>query len=220
MRIVAGNADIWTMEAPSSPTTGGGTNQTFVTSSSFNEIQPNYAPGGNLIAYASDRNGVAQIYAIAPSGGTEPGTRITSSAADDTHPAYSPDGVRLAFAHAGSGIQTTDAQITSGVDAVNDANPDWQPTAPSNTTLPVISGSAAAGGTLFASTGTFAGSASSYAYQWLRCDSAGNNCADISGATSSSYLVVAGDVAKRLRVRVTASGTQRLDAPRPRTPPR
>ena len=88
-----------------------------------------------------------------------------------------------------------------------DTNPDWQPTAPTNTTLPVITGNAAQGGTLFASTGTFGGSATSFAYQWLRCDTDGNAAATSPAPTASSYAVVAADVGNRLRVRVTASGT-------------
>lgn len=200
------NADLWVMDAPTDPSLSGagGTNQLQLTTTASNESQPNYNPAGTRIAYASDEIGPAQrqIYSITTSGASK--TRITNLIADDTHPAYSPDGVRLAFARAGSGIQTTDVPLTS---IGTDANPDWQPTAPTNTTLPVISGSAAEGGTLFASTGTFAGSASSYAYQWLRCDSDGNLCADISGATASSYVAVASDVGRRLRVRVTASGS-------------
>ena len=207
-RTALANADIWIMDAPTDPATGGGGNQQQVTTAPSNEIQPNYSPAGTRIAYASDRHSLTerQIYSIATSGGAE--TRITSSATDDTRPAYSPDGVRLAFARAGSGIHTTDTQITT---TATDANPDWQPTAPTNTALPVITGNAAQGGTLFSSTGTFGGSATSFAYQWLRCDPDGNVCADISGATASSYNVVADDVGNRLRVRVTASGYQRVD---------
>ena len=129
---------------------------------------------------------------------------MTNTSTDDAWPAYSPDGVRLAFARAGSGIHTTDAQLTA---TGTDTNPDWQPTAPTNTTLPVITGNAAQGGTLFSSTGTFGGSATNFAYQWTRCDTDGNACGDIAGADASSYLVVAADVGSRLRVRVTASGT-------------
>ena len=131
-------------------------------------------------------------------------TRITTSSTDDTHPAYSPDGVRIAFARAGSGIHTTDAQITT---VATDTDPDWQPTAPTNTTLPVISGNESEGGTLFASTGTFAGSASSYAYQWLRCDAGRRQLRGHLRRHRVLVHVVSADVGRRLRVRVTASGS-------------
>ena len=44
-----------------------------------------------------------------------------------------------------------------------------------------------------------------YAYQWNRCDTAGNNCAAITGATAQTYTVAAADVDKTLRVTVTAT---------------
>ena len=94
-------------------------------------------------------------------------------------------------------------ELTSGA---TDANPDWRPAPPSNTTLPIISGNTAEGGILFSSTGNFT-SASSYAYQWLRCDADGNNCVDISGATGSSYTLTGSEVGKRIRVRVTGTGS-------------
>src|SRR5204862_6948273 len=80
--------------------------------------------------------------------------------------------------------------------------------APSNTAAPTISGTTRHGQTLTANNGTWTGTASlSYAYQWRRCDSAGNACADIAGATSASYQLTASDVGKTLRVQVTASNT-------------
>jgi hypothetical protein len=77
--------------------------------------------------------------------------------------------------------------------------------APSNTSLPSISGSARDGSTLTASHGSWTGSPTSYAYQWERCDAQAGNCASIAGATSQRYTVQTGDVASRLRVQVTAS---------------
>ena len=59
--------------------------------------------------------------------------------------------------------------------------------------------------TLSASTGTWSGSPTSFAYQWRRCNTSGSGCADIGSATSSSYLLVAADVGSTLRVRVTAT---------------
>lgn len=83
--------------------------------------------------------------------------------------------------------------------------------APKNTAEPRISGSPSAGSTLTTTSGDWTGTAPiDYAYQWVRCPTSGgkadgSDCATISGATTSAYVVGSGDVGKRLRVRVTAS---------------
>jgi hypothetical protein len=79
------------------------------------------------------------------------------------------------------------------------------PGAPSNTAVPVVSGSAQQGQTLTTSRGSWSGSPTSYAYQWQACDSSGASCANIGGATSSSYTLGAGDVGHTIRSVVTAS---------------
>ncbi len=80
--------------------------------------------------------------------------------------------------------------------------------APTNTALPSVTGVVRVGATLSASTGTWTGAQPiTYAYQWLRCDSAGNNCSAISGATTSKYALKSIDRAHRLRARVTATNT-------------
>ena len=61
------------------------------------------------------------------------------------------------------------------------------PPAPTNTVPPSVSGSAVAGETLSASTGTWTESPTSYAYQWQDCNSSGEGCSSVSGATASSY---------------------------------
>jgi hypothetical protein len=81
---------------------------------------------------------------------------------------------------------------------------------PSNTAEPRISGSATVDSTLTASQGSWTGSPTSFAYQWVRCPRDGGlptgaNCAAIGGASTSSYVVASADVDHRLRVRVTAS---------------
>ena len=82
---------------------------------------------------------------------------------------------------------------------------------PVNTAEPTITGSPAQGQTLTAAPGTWTSEATpTFAYQWLRCPASGgaadgSDCASIDGATTTSYVVAAGDVGFRLRVRVTAT---------------
>src|SRR5206468_3009294 len=78
--------------------------------------------------------------------------------------------------------------------------------APSNQSLPVLSGSPVVGQTLSASAGSWSGTAPiTYTYQWQGCDSSGGSCVAISGATGASYVVASGDLGSTLRVVVTAS---------------
>ena len=79
------------------------------------------------------------------------------------------------------------------------------PLAPTNTAPPTISGSAQQGKTLTEAHGAWTGNPTSYAYQWLRCDSTGANCVAISGATVQTYVLVAADVGRTIRVQETAS---------------
>jgi len=78
-------------------------------------------------------------------------------------------------------------------------------TAPKNTALPAISGIAQVGRNLTASSGTWTGSPTSYAYQWQSCDSVGANCAAITGATTSTRLLATSDQGHTLRVIVKAT---------------
>ena len=75
---------------------------------------------------------------------------------------------------------------------------------PPNTQPPAITGQAVVGQTLNASQGTWTGTGLTFAYQWRRCDTAGAQCADISGATATTYALVAADAGKTIRVEVTA----------------
>jgi serine protease len=78
---------------------------------------------------------------------------------------------------------------------------------PANTSLPSISGTPQDGQTLSASSGTWSGSPTSYAYQWQRCDSSGAACGDVTSATSSGYTVSSADVGATLRVVVKATNS-------------
>jgi len=79
--------------------------------------------------------------------------------------------------------------------------------APSNTSIPTISGIAEYGETLTASTGSWQYSPTSYSYQWMRASTSGGSYSNISGATSSSYIPVADDISQFLKVTVTAANT-------------
>ncbi|MET0603657.1 MAG: RHS repeat-associated core domain-containing protein [Baekduia sp.] len=76
---------------------------------------------------------------------------------------------------------------------------------PGNTALPTISGTAKDAQTLTATNGTWSGSPTSYAKQWQRCDSAGANCTNISGATAATYVLTSADVGSKIKVKVTAT---------------
>ena len=77
--------------------------------------------------------------------------------------------------------------------------------APTNTAVPAISGTTTQGQAAKPSNGSWSGSPTSYAYQWQSCDSAGNNCTNISGAITSSYTLSSADVGHTIRAVVTAT---------------
>lgn len=79
-------------------------------------------------------------------------------------------------------------------------------TAPVNSFLPAVTGSATTGSVLGATTGTWTGSAPiTYTYQWRRCGVAGSACVSIPGATSASYVVQTTDLGATITVAVTAT---------------
>jgi len=78
------------------------------------------------------------------------------------------------------------------------------PSKPTNTTAPTVSGMSAVGQTLTAAKGTW-DNAVAYRFQWQRCLSA-DGCADIAGATGATYVPVAADLDKSVRVDEIAFG--------------
>jgi subtilisin family serine protease len=84
---------------------------------------------------------------------------------------------------------------------------------PVNSSAPRISGQPNSGQYLYASAGSWSEHPSSYAYQWLRCDSQGANCAPIAGATNWFYMLVEADAGSTVRVVVTASNSAGSSAP-------
>ena len=84
---------------------------------------------------------------------------------------------------------------------------------PTNTSSPQITGTTSQGEVLSATAGGWDGEPTGYAYQWQRCDGSGGNCADISAATSSSYMLTSGEVGSTVRVSVVASNAAGSSSP-------
>jgi Hypothetical glycosyl hydrolase family 15 len=96
------------------------------------------------------------------------------------------------------------SSATSGASAAN-APPPAAPLAPANTGLPKITGTVQEGQTLTATTGSWANSPTTYAYEWRRCDPTGNDCKRIKNATSSQFVPTPREVGYTLQLKVTAS---------------
>lgn len=74
--------------------------------------------------------------------------------------------------------------------------------APANTAVPTVTGTAKVAQVLTATTGTWTGvPAPTFTYQWQVAQ------ANVTGETASTYTVQSGDVGKKIRVRVTGTNT-------------
>ncbi len=97
------------------------------------------------------------------------------------------------------GKATVRANATAAVPA--------NPNAPSVTAPPEVSGQAVVGKTLTATTGSWKGTQPiSYTFKWQSCTSNLSSCPG-NGATGNTYTVAAGDVGKRIRVKVIAKNS-------------
>src|SRR5262249_27936605 len=80
----------------------------------------------------------------------------------------------------------------------------WAPTA-GNIGSPTVTGTAAVNHILASSQGSWNGSPTSFSYQWQRCSAAGTSCANIPGATASSYTLASADGGSTVRSTVSAT---------------
>jgi hypothetical protein len=95
--------------------------------------------------------------------------------------------------------------LTASASAANRTAKD---TAPSNTSLPTLTGTAQQGKAMTVQSGSWSGTNPIvFAYQWKRCNSSGASCSDISGATAQTYTLVAADVGSTLRISVSATNS-------------
>ena len=84
--------------------------------------------------------------------------------------------------------------------------------APSNVTVPAVSGVARDDQTLTTTIGGWSGTAPlGYAVQWQRCDALGAGCVDIAGATAWSYVLTGADIGATVRSEVTATNAAGSD---------
>jgi len=76
---------------------------------------------------------------------------------------------------------------------------------PVDTALPTITGTDTDSSTLTANPGAWNNSPTGYAYQWQDCNSSGTSCVNISGATSSTFVLRDSDIGDTIDVVVTAT---------------
>lgn len=78
---------------------------------------------------------------------------------------------------------------------------------------PTISGSAVEGETLTEAHGSWTNSPTGFSYQWEDCDSSGEDCSAIPGATSQTYVLSADDVGYTIEVQEIASNDAGSSSP-------
>ena len=111
------------------------------------------------------------------------------------------------------GLQTTSSTALSLASRESGANaPQLVVTtggvsAPTNTSLPVISGTPQVGQVLTTSNGSWTGSPIAYGYQWRRCTSQTDllTCLNIGSATAQSYTLTSAELNTFIRADVTAT---------------
>ena len=77
--------------------------------------------------------------------------------------------------------------------------------APTASAPPQIEGDAVVGETLSLLTGDWSDSASAFTHQWERCNTAGESCVPIAGATGTQYVLTPGDIGSTVGLAETAT---------------
>ncbi len=88
------------------------------------------------------------------------------------------------------------------------------PLAPTTSAVPTITGTAVEGNSLTASGLAWTNTPTSVSYQWEDCDSAGQVCQPITGATGKTYTLAARDIGDRIVVQESASNAGGTSQPK------
>jgi hypothetical protein len=153
--------------------------------------------GQPLVASAGAWNPAATSYAFRWQRDTGSGYADISGA---TSSSYTPAAADLA---ATLRVIVTATNAFGTASATTAATAAVAPDPPVNGGLPIVSGTAKRSFTLTASAGSWTPAGSTFAYQWQR--DTGSGFADIAGATSPGYVLVATDVGATVRVQVRAT---------------
>ena len=97
---------------------------------------------------------------------------------------------------AGRLLKVTQAPASAGL---------WDGEPPKNTAAPKLTGTAFPSARMTVSNGTWSNAPVAYGYQWEDCNSAGNGCTPVLGATNANYTVASSDVGHRLVAQVTGA---------------
>ena len=181
----------------------------------------NTAPGGALYSLPAKVSGSVEVdgYAYDRGSGVASWKPQIAPAGSEAYEEACPSetllvsgivyGCTLETAHLTSGAYHLRAVITDNAGNTSTTavvSTTVESAAPTSSAAPAISGETVEGRTLSASTGDWSGDGPiTYAYQWRRCNSSGESCADITGATASTYVLAGADVGSTLRVVVTAA---------------
>ena len=109
-----------------------------------------------------------------------------------------------------TGVPVEALQDTTGIDA---ALKSTHPIVPEIVSPPTIDGSPHQGEAIGEEHGSWTNEPIEYAYQWLRCDEFGGDCAQIPGAEGQEYTPVAADVGGTLEIEETATNVEGTSLP-------